>query len=63
MSDNGGEGVVEMREPRRHVVMCAAACHPDLGSEFAVGWQWVTVCGEVILVPKILLVILVINND
>lgn len=29
--------------PRRlHVLMCAGACHPDLGSEFAVGWQWVT---------------------
>ncbi len=27
---------------RLHVLMCAGACHPDLGSEFAVGWQWVT---------------------
>jgi glycosyltransferase involved in cell wall biosynthesis len=33
-------------EPRRHVVMCAAACHPDLGSEFAVGWQWVTAAAQ-----------------
>lgn len=37
---------MEMREPRRHVVMCAAACHPDLGSEFAVGWQWVTAAAQ-----------------
>lgn len=27
---------------RLHVLMCAGACHPDIGSEFAVGWQWVT---------------------
>ncbi|NQW46325.1 MAG: glycosyltransferase family 4 protein [Planctomycetes bacterium] len=27
---------------RLHVLMCAAACHPDLGSEFAIGWQWAT---------------------
>jgi glycosyltransferase involved in cell wall biosynthesis len=27
---------------RLHVVMCAGACHPDFGSEFAVGWQWIT---------------------
>lgn len=27
---------------RFHVLMCAGACHPDQGSEFAVGWQWVT---------------------
>ena len=25
----------------RHVLLCAAMCHPDMGSEFAVGWQWV----------------------
>jgi glycosyltransferase involved in cell wall biosynthesis len=23
------------------VLMCAVACHPDVGSEYAVGWQWV----------------------
>lgn len=27
--------------PRLHVLMCAVACHPDVGSEYAVGWQWV----------------------
>lgn len=33
--------------PRRlHVLMCAGACHPDLGSEFAVGWQWVTAAAQ-----------------
>jgi glycosyltransferase involved in cell wall biosynthesis len=26
---------------RLHVLMCAVACHPDVGSEYAVGWQWV----------------------
>lgn len=31
---------------RLHVVMCAAACHPDVGSEFAVGWQWVTAAAK-----------------
>lgn len=46
MSDNGREGLPEMGEPRRHVVMCAAACHPDLGSEFAVGWQWATAAAQ-----------------
>ena len=33
-------------EPQRHIVMCAAACHPDLGSEFAVGWQWATAAAQ-----------------
>jgi len=26
---------------RPHVLLCAAMCHPDIGSEYAVGWQWV----------------------
>ena len=26
---------------RPHVLICAAMCHPDIGSEYAVGWQWV----------------------
>ena len=26
---------------RPHVLICAALCHPDIGSEYAVGWQWV----------------------
>lgn len=26
---------------RLHVLVCAAMCHPDIGSEYAVGWQWV----------------------
>jgi len=36
--------MIESSNPQRrlHVLMCAGACHPDLGSEFAVGWQWVT---------------------
>jgi glycosyltransferase involved in cell wall biosynthesis len=24
-----------------HVLICASACHPEIGSEFAIGWQWV----------------------
>jgi glycosyltransferase involved in cell wall biosynthesis len=31
---------------RLHVVMCAGACHPDFGSEFAVGWQWITAAAQ-----------------
>ena len=40
--------VVDLSDPQRrlHVLMCAAACHPDLGSEFAVGWQWVTAAAQ-----------------
>lgn len=34
------------RRHRLHVVICAAACHPDIGSEFAVGWQWVTAAAQ-----------------
>ena len=35
------------RSPSRlHVVMCAGACHPEIGSEFAVGWQWVTAAAQ-----------------
>lgn len=26
---------------RLHVVICAASCHPDRGSEPGIGWQWV----------------------
>jgi glycosyltransferase involved in cell wall biosynthesis len=26
---------------RPHVLICAATCHPDIGSEYAIGWQWV----------------------
>ena len=26
---------------RPHVLIVAAMCHPDIGSEYAVGWQWV----------------------
>lgn len=26
---------------RPHILICAAMCHPDIGSEYAVGWQWV----------------------
>jgi glycosyltransferase involved in cell wall biosynthesis len=26
---------------RPHVLICAAMCHPEIGSEYAVGWQWV----------------------
>ena len=34
-----------MRE-KPHVVICAVACHPDHGSELAVGWQWVLRAAE-----------------
>lgn len=40
-------GIDSSNPPRRlHVLMCAGACHPDLGSEFAVGWQWVTAAAQ-----------------
>jgi glycosyltransferase involved in cell wall biosynthesis len=31
---------------RLHILMCAAACHPDRGSEFAIGWHWVTAAAQ-----------------
>jgi glycosyltransferase involved in cell wall biosynthesis len=31
---------------RKHVLICAVACHPSLGSEPAVGWQWVLRAAE-----------------
>jgi glycosyltransferase involved in cell wall biosynthesis len=31
----------EPLDSRLHVLICAAMCHPDMGSEYAVGWQWV----------------------
>jgi glycosyltransferase involved in cell wall biosynthesis len=31
---------------RLHVLMCAGACHPEIGSEFAVGWQWATAAAQ-----------------
>lgn len=39
---------IDSMNPQRrlHVLMCAGACHPDLGSEFAVGWQWVTAAAQ-----------------
>lgn len=39
---------IDSANPQRrlHVLMCAGACHPDLGSEFAVGWQWVTAAAQ-----------------
>lgn len=33
-------------QPEAHVVVCAVACHPDHGSELAVGWQWVLRASE-----------------
>ncbi len=35
------ESVTDGAEARLHVLLCAAMCHPDIGSEYAVGWQWV----------------------
>jgi glycosyltransferase involved in cell wall biosynthesis len=39
---------IDQSNPHRrlHVLMCAGACHPDMGSEFAVGWQWVTAAAQ-----------------
>lgn len=35
-------GINKMENPDRiHVLMCVAACHPDIGSEYGIGWQWV----------------------
>jgi len=36
----------DRRDGRLHIVMCAGACHPDIGSEFAVGWQWATAAAK-----------------
>lgn len=33
--------LAEPTDPRLHVLICAAMCHPEIGSEYAVGWQWV----------------------
>jgi len=40
-ADQPSPSSLDSASERPHVLICAAMCHPDIGSEYAVGWQWV----------------------